>query len=153
MACLTMFVMISCTELAFGQPRQANIAASALEPENIPFAKPEVLSDDELNAVLSRRTDSQLGETMGNLSKMFLVNSRLAMGVGIGVGTEDRKVMKVELQHPFPESYHPTLQELLDAIALQTSTECSHERRESILTQAFDRQNLSKTSQSSNSKR
>lgn len=100
---------------------------SALEPENGPPAKLAVLSEDDLNELLGRRLKGQMGMTFGQFGNMFMVTSRLNIGTGIGLMSENRKIVRSPLQSPFPETYHPTLREFLDAIALQTSSEWKYE--------------------------
>lgn len=114
--------------LAEAQRRTIEQPASALEPENVPLAKLAILSDDDLNEVLSRRLSGDMGDALRNFGKMFLVNSRLQIGVGIGLVAENKKIANTELQATFPESYHPTLRELLDSIALQSSSAWNYDK-------------------------
>lgn len=101
--------------------------ASALQPENLQVQKLAVLSEDELNQLLGKRINGAMGMTFGQFGNLYLVKSRLEIGVGIGLMTDDRQIVRSELQSPFPETYHPTLREFLDAIALQTFSEWKYD--------------------------
>jgi len=101
--------------------------ASALEAENLPEATLAVLTDEELKKLLGYRLGGEMGGTLAQFANMFMVTSRLRIGTGVGLMTESSRISKSELQSPFPESYHPTLRELLDAIALQTFSDWKYE--------------------------
>ena len=65
--------------------------------------------------------------TFGQFANMFLVMSHLNLSHGVGLMSKSRDIAKIELQSPFPQFYHPTLREFLDAIALQTFSEWQHD--------------------------
>ena len=105
----------------------ADEPASALDPENRKMPRLATLSDEELKKLLDFRVVGGMGMTFGQFSNMYLVQSRLNIGVGIGLMADDRKIARTELRSPFPESYHPTMREFLDAVALQTFSEWKYD--------------------------
>lgn len=92
-----------------------------------------VLSEDKLNELLDRRTDGNAGLTFRDFTKIFLVQSRLNIGVGVGLIAEDKKISRSELQPAFLQSYQPTLRELLNSIALQTFSEWRYDREKQFV--------------------
>jgi hypothetical protein len=92
--------------------------AADVEP---PGDEPE--KNERLTTLLSQRFDGGMGYTFAQFANMFLVKSRISLGEGIGLMTPSREVAEKTLQSPYPEFYRPTVQEFLDEIALQTSTE------------------------------
>src|SRR5690349_9624083 len=50
------------------------------------------MSEEELAKLLQVRVNGGLGLTFGEFSRLFLVNSRLQIGKGIGLMTGDRKI-------------------------------------------------------------
>jgi hypothetical protein len=111
--------------------RPPNDARKGDDDKDFKRSKLVVLSDEELNELLDRRLEGSMGMTFGSFLKIFLVQSRLSVGTGIGLITDDKKIIRSELQTAFPESYQPTLREFLDAIALQTFSEwkCDREKQ------------------------
>ena len=103
------------------------------EKEDYQRSKLAVLSEEQLNELLDLRLNGQLGMTFGGFMKIFLVQSRLNLGTGIGLLTDDKKIVGSELQPMFPESYQPTLRELLDGIALQTFSEWKYDREKQFI--------------------
>ena len=101
--------------------------ASALEPANRSQETLIPLTDEQLMRLLGARLSGGMGGTFGGFGNMFLVSSRIHFGKGVGLMSESRKIIKTELQSPFPDSYHPTLREFLDAIALQTFSEWKYD--------------------------
>ena len=93
--------------------------ADDADDEDLKESKLAVLSEEELNRLLDRRVNGQLGMTFGGFLKIFLVQSHLSVGTGIALITDDRKIIRSELQPTFPQTYHPTLRELMDSIALE----------------------------------
>ena len=77
--------------------------------------------------LLGRRIGGGLGESFRGFSNMFFVQSRIKLGSGVGLMTSDKEIMQKNLMPVFPEAYQPTLRELLDAIAVQTSSSWKHD--------------------------
>ena len=107
--------------------------ADDADDEDLKESKLAVLSEEELNRLLDRRVNGQLGMTFGGFLKIFLVQSHLSVGTGIALITDDRKIIRSELQPTFPQTYHPTLRELMDSIALQTFSEWNYDREKQIV--------------------
>ena len=103
------------------------VPASASQPENQKASKLAALTDVELSELLRTRLSGEMGMTFGQFGNMFLVQSRLMIGTGIGLMADEKKIIRSQLQSPFPESYHPTLREFLDAIALQSFSEWKYD--------------------------
>lgn len=100
---------------------------SALQPENVPNTRIEVLSEEDLTRLLDARVTNQPSGTFGPFANMFLVSSRIQLGIGTALVTQNRKIAVASLQSPYPETYHPTMRELLDLIALETSSKWKYE--------------------------
>lgn len=66
-------------------------------------------------------------KTFGQFANVFLVMSRVQLPYGVGLMAASREVSQAEFHPVFPEFYEPTLRELLDAIALQTSSEWKYD--------------------------
>ena len=113
--------------------RSADDVKKGDDDKDFKRSKLAVLSDDELNELLDRRMEVNMGMTFGNFLKIFLVRSRLSVGTGIGLITDNEKIIRAELQSAFPESYKPRLRELLDAIALQTFSEWKYDREKQFV--------------------
>jgi hypothetical protein len=117
-----------------GQPVRAPAAAKQDDDdEEQTSSKLAVLTDEDLDELLGRRLNGQLGMTFGGFLKVFLVQSRLSVGTGIALLTNDKKIIRSELQPCFLESYKPTLRELLDSIALQTFSEWKYDREKQFV--------------------
>ncbi|WP_395749164.1 hypothetical protein [Prosthecobacter sp.] len=82
----------------------------------------KVLSDEEQAKLLAKRLEGSLGQSFGSFANMFMVRSQMDLRVCVGLKGMSREIAEAELQPVFPEFYKPTLKELLDAIALQTSS-------------------------------
>jgi len=107
-------------------PGDTESPASALTPENRP-GHVAILSEDELKQLLGARLDGGMGRSFGQFANMFLVSSSLHFGTAVGLMSDNSKIIRTELQSPFPSSYSPTLREFLDSIALQTFSEWKYE--------------------------
>lgn len=84
-------------------------------------------TDAKRNRLLTERIDGSMAGSFRRFSGMFLVNSRIELGVGVGLMTLDTEIMRRPLQSPFPSSYRPTLREFLDTIALQTFSQWQYD--------------------------
>lgn len=80
------------------------------------------LSEDELTRLLDRRLDGGLGYTFAQFANMFVPNSTIQLPQGVILVAKTKAIDDTELMPVFPEHYRPRLRELLDAIALQTSS-------------------------------
>jgi hypothetical protein len=81
----------------------------------------EPLSAVQLEQLLNTRLDVDLQFNFKQFANMFLVSSRISMGTNVGLMTKSQIIAETDLQPIYPSSYHPTLREFLDRIALQTS--------------------------------
>ncbi len=84
-------------------------------------------SEQDREELLGRRFRGGMQYSFRQFANMFLVTSHLDLGVGIGLMTSSPEIAKIDLQSPFPEFYHPTVREFLDAIALQTISEWKYD--------------------------
>ena len=100
---------------------------SALQPENDSVATVAILPDDELEKLLEHRINNQLGGTFAQFANMFLVSSRIQLGTGIALATPSRKIAQTNLQSIYPETYQPTLREILDLAALESFSQWKYE--------------------------
>jgi len=86
------------------------------------------LTDEQINKLLAQRLDGGAsGLPFSSFANMFFVTSSLNLGRTVGLMTEEKEIADAELTSTFPAFYRPTLRELLDAIALQTSSEWKSE--------------------------
>ena len=99
---------------------KADESQATAQTEKTPASSLQPLTDAEQDQLLHTRLSGGMGNTFGQFANMFLVSSRLQLGTGVGLMTSSQEIAKMQLQSPFPESYEPTLRELMDAIALQT---------------------------------
>jgi hypothetical protein len=82
---------------------------------------------EQQERLLNERLPGGMEGTMGQFANMFLVMSRIHLGCGVGLVTSSSEISQSPLQSPFPASYQPTLRELLDTIALQTSSQWKYD--------------------------
>lgn len=121
------YVVSGCTAGASAQTGvvQTKEPGKAGDLKPVKFAP---LTDEQLTKLLARRTDGGAGGlTFRQFANMFLVASRLNLGEGVGLMTESKEIADAELTSTCPGFYRPTLREFLDAIALQTGSQWSHE--------------------------
>lgn len=97
--------------------------------QNADAARVEVrpLTDEQLQRLLSIRLNGGMGPSFSQFANQFLVSSRIHLGVGIGLMTPDSEIAEALLRSPFPSTYEPTLQEFLDALALQTFSQWKYD--------------------------
>jgi hypothetical protein len=121
------------TVTALGQPaseqpeKPAKTDDGKQEPPEKNLAKLIPWTEERLTELLERRIDGGLGHTFRGFSNQFLVMCRIRMGTGVGLMTGSREVSQAELQPVFPDSYKPTLRELMNAIALQAKAEWKYD--------------------------
>ncbi|HEY2837953.1 MAG TPA: hypothetical protein VGJ26_02305, partial [Pirellulales bacterium] len=119
--------------IAAGCSRTANVPPGEKEPTKTGAAvlseagsEPDHIATEEQKAriakLLNERLDGDMGYPFAQFANKLLANSRLHLSDGIWLMTLDRDVARAALQSPFPATYQPTLRELFDAIATQTST-------------------------------
>jgi hypothetical protein len=89
------------------------------------FIKP--LTKEQQDKLLKERLEGGMGDSFNQFSNMFLAMSRIKLSCGVGLMTPSKKIAKSELHAVFPEFYKPTLKELLDSIALQTSSKWQYD--------------------------
>lgn len=80
------------------------------------------LSEDELARLLDRRLQGGLGYTFAQFANVFVPNSTIQLNHGVCLVAKTKTIDETELMPVFPEHYRPRFRELLDAIALQTSS-------------------------------
>lgn len=85
------------------------------------------LTKEQQNDLLKKRLDGGMGNSFRQFSNMFLVMSRINLSYGVGLMTPSQEIADSELQPVFPGFYKPTLQEYLDAIALQTKSQWKYD--------------------------
>ncbi|MDX1986551.1 MAG: hypothetical protein SFV17_07680 [Candidatus Obscuribacter sp.] len=78
------------------------------------------MTADELEKLLKTRLDGRLSFLFRQFANMFVVKSTIELGKTVALATTSNLIEYAELESVFPVSYKPRLQELLDAIALQT---------------------------------
>ena len=93
----------------------------------------KILAPAELDQILQQRLKGGLGDDFKQFANMFFVRSGMDMGCYVGLSCADDEIAETELQPVFPEFYKPTLRELLDAIALQTSSTWSYRKEDQFL--------------------
>lgn len=134
---LCVLVLFSSVAVEAKEPAKASTGAedeSAKAPSEETKAKKSVkvplrmLTPAELDKLLARRLDGSLGYEFRQFSNMFFVKSHIDLGNEVALSTANKEIAEYELQSPFPDSYKPTLRELLDAIALQTSSAWSYKK-------------------------
>ncbi len=124
---------------AVGKDGGEKPAAKAAEAKAEKEAPLKLLNAKELDQLLKRRVRGGLGYTFTQFANMFMVTSNLGTGKCVGLQSRDKDILATELQGVFPDSYHPTLAELLDAIALQTFSKWSYiEKDQTIMTDEKD---------------
>ncbi|HNB17168.1 MAG TPA: hypothetical protein PLC15_17425 [Candidatus Obscuribacter sp.] len=106
------------TRLQTNKPKIPVSPESATEPKFVPEVKP--LTADELEKLLKTRLDGRLSFLFRQFANMFVVKSTIELGKTVALATSSNLIEYAELESVFPVSYKPRLQELLDAIALQT---------------------------------
>lgn len=90
-------------------------------PENKPaYIAP---TQEVIDSLLKQRLSGELGHTFGGFANQFVVQSALGLGSSVGLVSTDKSINEKELIPVYPSSYNPTFRELLDVIALQTSSE------------------------------
>ncbi|MEO1524302.1 MAG: hypothetical protein AAFX06_02650 [Planctomycetota bacterium] len=135
------YVMVVTTALGLaGFPRDVFAQSETDEPPSqdatdserveIPV---EVLSDEKLERLLNVRLSGEMGYNFGQFANMFFVQSRIRVGMGLGLMTEDGEVAERPLQSPFPPTYKPTLREFLDSIAMQTFSDWSYDPKRQFI--------------------
>lgn len=105
-------------------PAPSNTTATSETPSGATL-KP--LSQEQQDALLRSRVESNPSGTMGQFSNMFLVMSRIELPYGVGLIPASREIAETELQPIYPPFYRPTLRELLDTLALQTSSQWKYD--------------------------
>lgn len=100
-------------------------SASAAEPEanSKPSVAVKTLSQADIDSLLKSRLNGGLGYTFSLYANQFFVGSALQLEKSVSLGSRSEKICEKRLMPVFPESYKPTLKELLDAIALQTNSD------------------------------
>ncbi|MHB9140155.1 MAG: hypothetical protein ACYC4Q_12195 [Victivallaceae bacterium] len=114
---LTIIITVSLC-LAAGQAWSAD---AAKKPDNS-------LDPKQVESLLQQRLSVAPEGTFSQFSNMFIVQSSIDLGRTVGLIGLTREVAGSGLQPVFPEFYSPTLRELLDAIALQSSSEWKNDR-------------------------
>ncbi len=104
--------------LAFGEE-----AKKAAVVNRVPL---KVISSEEQTKLLARRLEGSLEGSFGVFANLFVVRSEMDLGICIGLSGMSNELKKAKLQSVFPDFYKPTLKELLDTIALQTSCSWSY---------------------------
>jgi hypothetical protein len=104
-----------------------NDTKTTVKSETRPPAYIKPLTDEQQEKLLSERLDGGMGNSFRQFSNMFLAMSRINLPYGIGLMTSSQEISNAQLHTVFPESYKPTLRELLDVIALQTSSEWKYD--------------------------
>ncbi len=90
-------------------------------------AAPKGLSDEQQAKLLGARVDVPYQKTFSDVAKALLVSTRVQLPHGVGLTAASKEIGDATLQFPFPNFYKPTLRELLDAIARQTSSEWKYD--------------------------
>ena len=105
-------------------PPKAGPAAEAGKP-SVATLKP--LSKEQQDKLLVARLDGGLGQTFHDFANVFLVVSRVKLPSGAGLMTSSPEIAQTQLHPVFPTFYKPTLRELLDVLALETSSEWKYD--------------------------
>lgn len=85
------------------------------------------LSSDELKQVLNTRMQGGMGISFAKLSNMLLATKGLAEGRAISLATNSQEISNTMLRSNFPSFYKPTLEQFLDAVALQTKSKWAYD--------------------------
>lgn len=93
----------------------------------------KMLSAEEQTKLLANRLEGSLGDSFGAFANMFMVRSQMELGKCIGLKGKTGKLLQAELQSVFPDFYKPSLKELMDAIALQTSSTWSYRKEDQFV--------------------
>lgn len=90
-----------------------------------PVIKPAYVppTQEEIDTLLKQRLSGELGHAFRGFANQFVVQSSLELGSTVGLVTADKSIAQKELIPVYPSSYKPTFRELLDLIALQTSSQ------------------------------
>jgi hypothetical protein len=94
----------------------------------------QVISPEEQTKLLARRLDGSLDGSFGVFANMFMVRSQVDLGVCLALRGMTSELNNAKLQPVFPDFYKPTLKELLDTIALQTSSSWSYRKEDQFAT-------------------
>jgi len=116
----------------------AQPAGTGKEEKSEKKAPLKVLGAAELEQMLQHRLNGSLGHEFKQFANMFFVRSNLDIGRCVGLSTHDGDIASTELQPVFPDFYKPTLRELLDAIALQTSSAWSYRKQDQFILSEVD---------------
>lgn len=127
--CLTCIMIVG---LAAGDENSTKKApdSSLVKSHRAPL---KVLGQDELDALLSKRTRSGLDSEFGAFASKFMVFSTVDTGTAVGLKAEDKTIATTELQPVFPAFYKPRLSELFDMIALQTKSTWSYQKEDQFV--------------------
>ena len=93
----------------------------------------KLLSTEEQTKLLAERLEGSLGGAFGPFASMFMLRSRVEIGTSIGLKDATSGLTETQLQAVFPDFYKPSLKELLDTIALQTSTSWSYRKEDQFV--------------------
>ncbi|WP_298868350.1 hypothetical protein [uncultured Gimesia sp.] len=102
-------------------------AKSKVDKEKKPAATLKPLTAKQQTELLGFRLKAGIGGTFSRFANMFMVSSRLALGTGVGLMTSSKEIAETPMFTPFPDSYKPTLRELLDTLALQTHSKWKYD--------------------------
>jgi len=86
------------------------------------------LTKEQQNDLLKKRLNGGMGDSFRLFSNRFLVTSRVDLSYGVGLMTPSQEIADTELRPVFPGFHKPTLEEYLDAIALQTKSRSKYDR-------------------------
>lgn len=106
---------------------EAKSKVGKAEKDKKPEATLKPLTLEQQDELLGYRLNGGVGGTFGRFANMFMVSSRLALGAGVGLMTSSKEIAKAPVFTPFPDSYKPTLRELLDTLALQTHSKWKYD--------------------------
>lgn len=98
-----------------------------VDPDQTAAATIKPLTPEQQERLLDARLDGGMSYSFSQFANMFMVSSRLHLGIGVGLMTSSPEIANSPLLSPFPPSYKPTFRELLDAIALQTFSEWKYD--------------------------
>ncbi|MBU6455152.1 MAG: hypothetical protein KGS72_25505 [Cyanobacteria bacterium REEB67] len=132
--------LIAATLSAFSP--QPGAAAGENDPQ-IFDSKLKIITQPDLDKILSRRLIGRLGADFAPFAKIFFSTSRMDLSCSIGLATNSEEIKKTHLTSPFTPDYRPTLHELLDAIALQTNSRWTYNpSAQAIKTEGQSEQNI-----------
>lgn len=119
----------TCAQVRIQMHKEPNAKAPAIFKQPI-----KTLSKDELQKFLSQRIDGRISNgTFRDFSNMYFVMSRIEIGKSIALATDDKDVSTAYLEPAYPASYQPTVQELLDAVALQSDSRWVYEEQYQVV--------------------